>query len=302
MSNEATVLRLVVLYADVSGSTRLYENFGDETARADIAKCLDILTASAETFEGRTIKTIGDEVMCTFVNPLQAARAAVEMHQALRRESAAGEFLSGAVRVKIGWHLGAAEWRGPDLIGEAAVVGQQVIGLAKAEEILASGVSLDALPAGQREDAQFIDTIESAYDGSPVEIFKLPWELGEDVTRFEGAVTAATLDSHSQLILYHAGRSIKLNEANRHCRVGRTEDNDLVVGGRFTSRHHAEINFRHGRFYVRDESINGTIVTPAEGEVLRLHREEGVLHDEGTIVFGSGEQEDTSAAVRYFCQ
>ena len=35
---EETALRSAVLYADVSGSTRLYEKFGDEIARADIRK------------------------------------------------------------------------------------------------------------------------------------------------------------------------------------------------------------------------------------------------------------------------
>lgn len=67
MSN--TRLRMVVLYADVSGSTRLYEKFGDTIACADIHVCIDLLTEVAEKYEGKKIKTIGDEIMCSFKRP-----------------------------------------------------------------------------------------------------------------------------------------------------------------------------------------------------------------------------------------
>jgi adenylate cyclase len=50
-----TQLRLVVLYADVSGSTRLYEKFGDTIACADIHTCIDLLTEVVERFEGKEI-------------------------------------------------------------------------------------------------------------------------------------------------------------------------------------------------------------------------------------------------------
>ena len=41
---EPTVRRMAVLYADVAGSTRLYEQFGNEAARADIGACLGLLS------------------------------------------------------------------------------------------------------------------------------------------------------------------------------------------------------------------------------------------------------------------
>jgi len=50
----------VVLFADVSGSTRLYEVLGDARAFAAINQCLSLLRRVTETFQGRVVKTIGD--------------------------------------------------------------------------------------------------------------------------------------------------------------------------------------------------------------------------------------------------
>ena len=98
--NDKTLQKLAVLFADVSGSTKLYERVGDEIARADIRTCLDLLTQVAESREGRVLKTIGDEVMCIFTNPMNAALAAGEMQTALSDACAAGAFQSGQVNEK----------------------------------------------------------------------------------------------------------------------------------------------------------------------------------------------------------
>ena len=85
-----TQLKLVVLYADVSGSTSLYEKFGDKMASSDVHVLLDLLTEVVEEHDGRKIKTIGDEIMCMFYKPEKAALAAINMNQILREASEAG--------------------------------------------------------------------------------------------------------------------------------------------------------------------------------------------------------------------
>ena len=67
-----------VLFADVSGSTKLYEMVGDKAAHAAIDLCVKLFSALTEQHGGRVIKTIGDEVMAIFPDAKQAARAFVE--------------------------------------------------------------------------------------------------------------------------------------------------------------------------------------------------------------------------------
>ena len=68
-----------VLFADVSGSTPLYEKLGDEAALAAINRCLDILRRRCLEHGGAVIKTIGDELMCTFPDAEAALQSAAAM-------------------------------------------------------------------------------------------------------------------------------------------------------------------------------------------------------------------------------
>jgi adenylate cyclase len=68
-----------VLFADVSGSTKLYEVAGDATALEAISSCLAAARRATESAGGRVVKTIGDEVMAVFPAPDAAATAAADM-------------------------------------------------------------------------------------------------------------------------------------------------------------------------------------------------------------------------------
>ena len=140
-----TLRWLVVLYADISGSSRIYEQAGDATAQRDIVRCLNLLAEVAHRHGGRLEQTIGDEVMCSFLLPDNAAQAAVAMHEQLREASAAKVFVSGVLRVRIGWHYGVAEAHEGELGGALPVLAQQVTGLARPDEILATDAAVSAL-------------------------------------------------------------------------------------------------------------------------------------------------------------
>lgn len=123
--------------------------------------CLGLLSDVASVHGGKTIKTIGDEIMCVFDNPAKAATAAMEMQNALSAAGKQGMFQSEALHVKIGRHYGSARYRKADVIGEAPLIAQQVIKLAKRDEILTIGTSLAKLPAEFRQRANFVDRVEA---------------------------------------------------------------------------------------------------------------------------------------------
>lgn len=74
------VRNLTVLFADICGSTSLYHALGDETARSLVAAGLAEITAVLPEHSGCLVKTIGDEVMCTFDDPDRAVQAAAMMY------------------------------------------------------------------------------------------------------------------------------------------------------------------------------------------------------------------------------
>ena len=79
-----------VLFADVSGSTKLYETAGDQVAKAAIDECVKIMRERTEAAQGRVIKTIGDEVMSSFPTADAAADAGRRAEAGSRRRDGTG--------------------------------------------------------------------------------------------------------------------------------------------------------------------------------------------------------------------
>lgn len=71
-----------VLFTDVVGSTAFYASRGDPAAFVEIKKHFDEVFAIVAAHRGAVVKTIGDAVMATFGNPVDALRAAGKIHDA----------------------------------------------------------------------------------------------------------------------------------------------------------------------------------------------------------------------------
>jgi len=299
---DKSLKKLAILFADVSGSTRLYEQYGDAIARADLAACIQLLGDIATGLEGETVKTIGDEIMCAFKEPVKAALSATEMQAGLRKACEAGTFKMGQLHIKIGWHYGAVDWRGNEIIGEALLAAQQVIGLAKADEILTTRRSIDALPLAMFPNWYTLDRIESQAWNGDLEVCRIPWEQSGEETQISAIPMAQMKPAATvALTLDYKGETFRVDAAHNRCQLGRGRNADLRVNGNFTSRQHAEIILRSGRFILRDESVNGIVVVGSDGTIKRLRREEGVLNGSGVIGLGAPPDEDPDGAVKFSC-
>ena len=69
-----------LLFTDVVGSTAFYASRGDPAAFVEIKKHFDEVFAIVTANRGAVVKTIGDAVMATFVNPVDAVRASHQIH------------------------------------------------------------------------------------------------------------------------------------------------------------------------------------------------------------------------------
>jgi class 3 adenylate cyclase len=69
-----------LLFTDVVGSTAFYAERGDPAAFVEIKKHFDEVFAIVSANRGAVVKTIGDAVMATFVNPVDAVRASRQIH------------------------------------------------------------------------------------------------------------------------------------------------------------------------------------------------------------------------------
>jgi class 3 adenylate cyclase len=99
------VRRLAILFTDLQGSTALYERIGDMKAFDLVRQHFGYLRECIRGNSGALVKTIGDAVMASFVDPLDALRAALDMRARIAEfNEEAGADLVG---LKIGLHTGA---------------------------------------------------------------------------------------------------------------------------------------------------------------------------------------------------
>ena len=103
-------LEVAIVFADVVGSTQLYDKFGDTKASETVAACLDIMKDATHQYNGTVIKTIGDEVMSTFPTVDDAMGASVMMQTRISADSRRKDSIqiSPAVRIR-----GPPLWRRP---------------------------------------------------------------------------------------------------------------------------------------------------------------------------------------------
>ncbi|CAM9652128.1 unnamed protein product, partial [Ectocarpus fasciculatus] len=155
---------LTVLFADIDGSTKLYEAFGDETAHRLTAECLTVLDTQAGIAGGRVVKTSGDGVMCVFATPDEAFRAATLMRDAHK---------TGQVSIHAGFHFGPVIEDSGDFYGDTVNVAARVTDLAKAGEILITEDTVVRLSPLLRSSTRWLDKAAMKGKKDPVAIYEV---------------------------------------------------------------------------------------------------------------------------------
>ena len=78
----------------------------------------------------------------------------------------------------------------------------------------------------------------------------------------------------ARLVLRCGAREVEGTPQRDTLQLGRSDQNDVVVNHSLVSRSHAVIEYRHGKFVLKDRSTNGTYVLLDGGEKFFVHREE----------------------------
>src|SRR5580698_10945410 len=109
-------IELAILFADVVGSTHLFEVMGDLKARDMVSTCIDVMREATEQHNGTVIKTIGDEVMATFPTADDALNAAGQMQKEIATHGDL-KVEGQPVAIRIGCHFGPVVLEAKDVFG-----------------------------------------------------------------------------------------------------------------------------------------------------------------------------------------
>ena len=282
-----------ILFADVSGSTALYELLGDKPAAKAIDACLGALKEVIAARDGAVVKTIGDELMVVFNNPEAACEAAREMQQRMANwPPTAGAKLV----IRIGFHFGLVLEDKGDFWGDGVNTAARLAGLAKAGQILTTGATANALPGLQRSNLRDLDAISVKGKHDAVRVFELMWGDTEDATHV--ASMAASAKVQTRLTLEVGERTIGFPRDKSAMIFGREAGCDIVIAEKTASRRHARIERRGVQYVLVDESTNGTYVAIEGDREVLLRRDSVMLRGRGKIALGTSTE--TAAEVVLF--
>ena len=295
MGNDISV---AILFADVVGSTQLYERLGDVKAREMVSRCLEIMRAATESNEGNVIKTMGDEVMSTFPTADDAMNAARRMQEQITLDTALSHE-DGHVAIRIGCHFGPVVQEQRDIFGSAVHTANRMTSQAKARQIITTQATVELLGPEWRSLVRQIDIATVRGKADEVVLFEVLWQP-DDATSMLPAVEFRDTPSRSlRLSLRYQGKEIVVGDGRKTATLGRAEDNDVVVKGTLISRLHARVEVHRGKITLVDESTNGTFVQTNEGEEYFVRRDSTQLTGSGVIGLGRIAQPGTSLAVHY---
>ena len=293
-------LEVAILFADVVGSTQLYEEYGDAKASETVALCLDVMKDATHQFNGTVIKTIGDEVMSTFPTVDDAVSAASQMQARISDESSGEGRIP--VSIRIGCHFGPVVQERNDIFGAAVHTANRMTSQAKARQIVISGPTVDHMGDEWRKQTRQIDvaTVRGRID--EVALFEVMWQPDEATSMLPTIEWENRGRSASRLTLSFRDKTVVVNDQRKNINIGRADDNDLVVKGNLISRIHARVEKRRGKFLLVDQSTNGTFLQNARGEEIFVRRDSTELTGKGIIGLGRVAKSDTPLAIHFVCE
>lgn len=284
----ATQRKLIVMFADVSGSTALFERLGDKEAMHAVERCLKRMKRSIDGYKGRTIQVVGDELLASFELAEDACQAAIDMQQRIADLPP----VSGLkLTIRIGLHCGLCSEDGDKLSGPPVTTAARIAGIARRDQILCSSLLFEGLPQPGiiiADPMPKLGTVQE--EGSDLSLFQISWPSYPS-----GAASSSPLSTFGpsnalpveRLCVRHRGKAFLLDDKTPVLTIGRDLGCKLLVIDRKASRQHARIERRADGFFLIDTSTNGCFVTLSGRQEVMLRRNEIQLENRGQISFGN---------------
>ena len=211
-------LEVAIVFADVVGSTQLYDKFGDTKASETVALCLDVMKDATHQFSGTVIKTIGDEVMSTFPTVEDAMSAAVVMQSRISVDSRQEDRIP--VSIRIGCHFGPVVQEQNDIFGAAVHTANRMTSQAKARQIVISGGTVERMNPELRKQTRQIDVATVRGKLDEVALYEFLWNPEEATSMLPTIEWESKAKKAARLILKFRDQSIEVNDQRKSVIIG----------------------------------------------------------------------------------
>ncbi len=291
-----------VVFADLTGSTGLFESAGNVAATDVVTRCTQAVGFHLTSWGGRVIKYLGDGVLALFDNTVKAVECCVRVQDVLR-DLQIKDPRHKPLGFKIGIEYGGIVERDGDCYGDAVNVAARLSDRAGANEILVSETVFRRLPETSRIACHSIDRIAFRGKAEPIHVWRVDWgRSAESTMTLPFEVLEAQLRPHAtqRLDLNLLDQHLELMPTHGPLVIGRDPTAGFVVADPRVSRRHARIEWSGGQCVLTDCSSNGTWVRfpPAQTPIV-LKRDSCILYGEGEIGLGSTFEDFTTAMLTF---
>jgi len=293
-----------VVFADISGSTSLYETLGNERATEAVTQVTQWIGDSIESYGGRVVKKLGDGVLGIFGDASSAVTAMAAM---LRQHQARLDRWPQPLRmdIRVGVASGDVVDVDGDCYGDAVNVASRLCERAGPAEIWATETAV--LLAGAAPDVWYrkLGMMEIRGKTELLMLYQVEWrenEAPDSLTMQAGLISSfAPADPIlGQIQFSWHGVDMSFTSSDAPVHVGRATDAELCINDPRVSRLHARIDWRNSGFVLTDMSSFGTWVRfDGSDSPVRLRRDACILHGTGQIALGVSFKEPSAPVMNF---
>jgi adenylate cyclase len=280
-----------VVFADLVGSTSMFERLGDETASRFVTQLVGALSQVFEQHSGRVVKLLGDGLFVVFPQEGDALAACISIQKRFLEKPIRAGGSGAPVQMQMGIESGEVVEIDGDCFGDTVNSAARLADLAGAAQILTTQNVWSALGALQQASLRSLGPMHLRGRAEASHVYRVEWQAGqdEDATMMGRSMAAS---APQVLSLEHGGQTLQIDARSLAVSIGRGAGASLALNDPRVSRMHATLEWRGGQFVLSDASSYGTwVYFGNQSEAVVLRRTECYLVGSGQISAGCERRE-----------
>jgi len=281
-----------VVFADLVGSTSMFERLGDETASRFVTQLVGALSQVFEQHSGRVVKLLGDGLFVVFPHEGDALAACISIQKRFLDKPIRAGGSGAPVQMQMGIESGEVVEIDGDCFGDTVNSAARLADLAGAAQILTTQNVWSALAPLQQASLRSLGPMHLRGRAEASHVYRVEWQAGRDEDATMMGRSMADKASPQVLSLQASGQTLQIDARSLAISIGRGAGASLALNDPRVSRMHATLEWRGGQFVLSDASSYGTwVYFGNQSEAVVLRRTECYLVGSGQISAGCERRE-----------
>lgn len=281
-----------VVFADIVGSTSMFERMGDQAASRFVTQLVGELSQVFEQHSGRVVKLLGDGLFVVFPLESDALAACVSIQKRLLEKPIRPGGSGALAQLQMGIESGEVVVIDGDCFGDTVNSAARLADLAGAAQILTTQSVWSALGPVQQSSLRSLGPMHLRGRAEASHVYRVEWQTGRDDEATRMGRSRVSDASQLVLALVAGEKTVQIHARSPKISIGRGAGVSLALNDPHVSRMHATLEWRGGQFVLSDASSYGTwVYFGNQNEAVVLRRTECYLVGSGQICAGCERKE-----------